>query len=390
MIKQGNISKCQQITSGFGEIGGKVITLISVYPLTVSDNPNGVQLFRHFGKGWRTEGYLHYLTNQINITPKLYNMKNKAYQADWFKTMDDYKLVERVDERFGYFIRSQIPEKSENLWESKFKEYEFVDWVQIIYNRHTLLDKSMGSDSNENVNANIDSEINIRMVKKFGKSPRTFQLQCSTKKIYPLLNYSIYTVCRHSSNGIDISFKGIITPSVGPTMVGPTTVAINLEALNNGTYTLNFYNEDFKHTGELIVSSDKYEMNFADQPSLNFINTPLNRIPEQTIWGTVGYHKQESSSLVQSFITELTNAGAEKKSYNPGFYNEFNIDNTGDIVQPGDNSGYWFIQSFIYHYTGDVEDIARLVQRYAHDYGEDMSIGIYTNKGEGILSWLCK
>ena len=340
---------------------------------------------------YRTEGYLHAQTNQINITPTLFYMNNKAYQADWFKTMNEYKLVERVEERFGYFIRFKIPEKTENLWESKLNEYDFVIETQMIFERRSFSDKSIGNVSMESVTENIDSEINIRMVEKYGKFPRTMQLQCSTKKIYPLFNYSIYTVCRESFNGNEISFKGVTRPGNGLNAEGPATAVIDLGALNNGTYTLCFYNGNLKQTGELVVSSDKYEMNFADQQAFNFTNAPLYRIPEQTIWGTIGFHHEEASSLVQSFISDLLNAGAEKKPFITGFYNEFEIDENGDIVPLGQlNSAYWFAQSFIYHYSGDTEKIMQLVQRYVDDYGKDMDVSIYTNKGEGITIFYCQ
>ena len=42
--------ECQQITSGLAKLGGKVIARTSVRPLTVSDNPNGVQPSPNFAK----------------------------------------------------------------------------------------------------------------------------------------------------------------------------------------------------------------------------------------------------------------------------------------------------------------------------------------------------
>ena len=62
------------------------------------------------GNAWKVSGYLHYSTNQITVFPRLYNMKNKDYQADWLKTMNDYELVE---------------------------------WVELDYNRYTIFDKSI-------------------------------------------------------------------------------------------------------------------------------------------------------------------------------------------------------------------------------------------------------
>ena len=43
-------TKCTAANKRLGEIGGKVITRISARPLTVGDNPNGVQPIPNFAK----------------------------------------------------------------------------------------------------------------------------------------------------------------------------------------------------------------------------------------------------------------------------------------------------------------------------------------------------
>jgi hypothetical protein len=83
------------------------------------------------GNAWFVNGYLHYLTNQITIFPRLFDMKNKDYQADWLKSMVDYKLVEQTNENSGYIIFFHVPEGTEKEWEAKFKEYEFVEWTDL-------------------------------------------------------------------------------------------------------------------------------------------------------------------------------------------------------------------------------------------------------------------
>ena len=45
-----NVNKMPADNKRFGKIGGKVITRTSVCPLTVSDNPNGMQLIPNFAK----------------------------------------------------------------------------------------------------------------------------------------------------------------------------------------------------------------------------------------------------------------------------------------------------------------------------------------------------
>jgi hypothetical protein len=340
------------------------------------------------GNAWKVTGYLHYLTNQITIFPRLYNIKNRNYQTDWLKSMNDYELIERG----GYIIRFQIPEDPENKGVPKFEEYDFVEWVELSHNRYTIYDKSIETGSDACVNVSVDSKISIRMVEISDISPRTLQFYCSTAMVYPCVNYPIYAVHQQSSNSIDISFKGVIENiGICLTAIGPATTVIDLGTLSNGTYILNLHNGDVTHTGELIVSSDSYKINFADNSDFHFTNTPLNKMPEQIIWGTVGYHKQETLPLVQSFLTGLMDLGAEKRPYNPGYYREFEIDGNGDIVQPGEGSGYYFAQSFIFNYSGDIMDIEQLVKQYARDYGNDyMYISVYTDKGEKFLSWMYK
>ena len=130
------------------------------------------------------------------------------------------------------------------------------------------------------IDANVDSEIHIRMAEIYDISPRTLQLYCSTTTIYPCSNYPIYVVSKQSSNTIDISFKGVIATDFCLTAIGPATAIIDLGTLSNGRYRLNLYNGAIKQSGELIVSRDSYMINFAKKNAFHFTNARLNRIPE--------------------------------------------------------------------------------------------------------------
>lgn len=249
------------------------------------------------------------------------------------------------------------------------------------------------SSCDKDSGTNVDSEINIKMVESLDIFPRTLLLHCSTTKIYPCLDYSIYVTCQQSSKNIDISFKGVSEPpGICRTQPWPATTVIDLGTLSNGTYLINIDNGDVKVKGNLIVSSDSYTVNVVNKSSLSFINTPLNKIPEHTIWGIIGYHEQGTSSLVQSFLTACKNLGATKGTYTPGYYNDraghaFEIDKNGDINYPDAALGYRFVQLFIFHYSENITDIEQLVRKYARDYGEHISITVNTDKGEEFLSF---
>ncbi|MDR0231020.1 MAG: hypothetical protein LBI82_02755 [Dysgonamonadaceae bacterium] len=236
----------------------------------------------------------------------------------------------------------------------------------------------------------IDTEINIRMVEVFDKSSRTLQMYFSTTKIYPCCNYPIALSWQKTSNSIEISFKSVIKTDLCLTAPGPATATIDLGALSNGTYQLNLQNEEVRYSGELVVTSENYSVNFVANPAFNFTNSRLNKIPEHTIWGLVGYHKEETLPLVQSFFTALMELGATKKSFTPGYYTGFEIDKNGDIAYPGALWGYWFDQPFIFHYSGNTSDLDEFLKQWSFEHSERMNVTINTDKGERFLSWMYK
>lgn len=241
----------------------------------------------------------------------------------------------------------------------------------------------------------IDSEIVITMMES---SSQALQMYFSTTKSYSCCNYPIDLSWKKSSNTIDIVFKGVIKADLCLTAIGPATASIDLGVLNNGTYQLNFYNEQVKQSGKLIVSSEGYKTNFADNSNFRFTTMTLNKRPENTIWLAISYREEE---VLSSFLEALMNLGASEKTFSRGYYSfntryqwlysGFVVEENGDITylpditNPGGGAwGYLFIQSFVFHFTGDSTNIEQLVKQYK----EQMEIRVYTDKGEQFLSWM--
>ena len=342
------------------------------------------------GDVWWTIGYLHYQTGEITIFPHLMNMNNRNYQADWLSTMSEYSLTEILDSGVGYVLDVIIPEDRtvhESHWKNIFNGFDIVELTDLSGTRYVLADGTINGGYEDGIKA-VDSKIHISPVERYETSPRTFHLHCATEKSYSSGSNPIIVTKEQSANVIDISFKGVA--EIGMTTdIGPARAYIDLGALPEGTYTLNFYNGDVKQTGRLVVSTDSYAIEFADSDIFGVSPLTLNRIPENTIWGYVAYHKQGTATLVDSFLNDLVGAGAVKKSYLPGYYREFEIDAKGAIVQPvPGTTGHYFDKLFIYGYSGDLADIDRLVRQYALNHGADMSIMINAESGEEFMSWM--
>lgn len=232
----------------------------------------------------------------------------------------------------------------------------------------------------------IDSDIEIKMRETLDSTKRTLQFYCSTERIYNCSNYGISNTFSKSSDNIDIDFREILIYDMCLTSLGPATTLIDLGALSNGTYNLNIKVERKRNEGQLIVTSDHYAISINNQKQLKISNTPLYRIPANTIWGTVGYHLSSTSTLVQTLIDSLQILGATAQNYQSGDYGYFEINTSGQILPP-QNHGNHFIQPFIFNYPGNTSELNNLVKNYGANYGDSLSIRLYTTKGEIFRSW---
>ena len=81
---------------------------------------------------------LHFMTNEITLNFWLSGMKDIDCQEDWLKTINDYQLVEIMnEERYeGYNIVFNVPEGTERQWETIFKGYEFIESIRLDYFIH--------------------------------------------------------------------------------------------------------------------------------------------------------------------------------------------------------------------------------------------------------------
>lgn len=166
----------------------------------------------------------------------------------------------------------------------------------------------------------IDSDVRLKLWETVDSTGRSLMLYCSTEKQYSCSNYAIDRSFNVSPGNIQIDFNGITTPEICLTSIGPATTTINLGSLANGTYQLVINVERNKSEGRLIVTSGFYEIILDQQEKLQIVNPILNRIPDNTIWGNVGYHTSTTAPLVQSFIDSLLQLGATSQVYQQGDY----------------------------------------------------------------------
>jgi len=239
----------------------------------------------------------------------------------------------------------------------------------------------------ENIDSDIefDTDIKIKMKETLDSSKRTLQFYCFTEKEYGCANYGIKSTFNYSSNSIEIDFKEVLFSDFCLTAFGPARTTIDLGTISNGIYKLNIKVGKNNSEGQIVVTSNSYSILLTNQSQLQLTNSPLHRIPTNTIWGTIGYHTSFSDTLVQSFIDSLLYLGATVQTYEPGDYDYFQIDSSGQILPP-QNYGNWIVRPYIFRYSGNTADLKTLLENFGTYYGNSMNIFLYTTKGEEFRS----
>lgn len=97
----------------------------------VLDFLNG-KSYTNDGINWFVTGYLHYQTNQITISPRLFEMHKIENQNDWLKSMKELKLHEKHNAKINSgVINFHVPEGEEKKWISIFKNFKIIEWAEL-------------------------------------------------------------------------------------------------------------------------------------------------------------------------------------------------------------------------------------------------------------------
>jgi hypothetical protein len=243
------------------------------------------------------------------------------------------------------------------------------------------------SCTRERVVSDFGENIKIKIVESVDSTKKTLTLKCFTEKIFNCSNYYLLHTVNVSTNKITINFTGISDPTICLTSLGPASAFIDLINLAHKDYELEINMGDTKFTGQLKVSAANYSVTMPVQNSVQFLNPSLNRLPPNTIWGTVHFHIAATNPVVQGFIDSLQILGAVPASYTPGEYSGFEIESNGQIKQVQD-LGYYFTRYYIFNYSGNSLPLKGLVRRYGINNPASLLVTLNTTKGETFMSWV--
>lgn len=235
----------------------------------------------------------------------------------------------------------------------------------------------------------INSAINLTSFEKLDPLGATFEMRCLTDSIYPCANYSVGFELDTIADTLKLTFIEIFSPSVCVPPDGPAFSLINLGDIANGTYQFPITVNTVVASAVITVTDSTIVITGGDSTWTNFTRPVLRRIPDNTIWGQVGYNAANAVDSANTFFDSLVSIGATVDTLSEGSYGYFYFDNAGNpdsILELGPSIGTTFRIPYVYHYTGDTAVLHSLVTAYANQ-GNVVEINVITSQGFEYRTW---
>ncbi|NLF44030.1 MAG: hypothetical protein GX587_15155 [Bacteroidales bacterium] len=238
----------------------------------------------------------------------------------------------------------------------------------------------LGSCSKSDNDSIIRDGVNIQVWEALSQNPHEVQLKIETCEMYNCLNFGInYELKKTSSNKFKVELTSVQIEEICEAGSGPARTVISLGNLNPGDYTIAFIVNDNDYDLKLNISDSRIKLDFANEPEGNDIHLALNelqRIPAQTLWGSVSVSQSANIPLFEDFFMSLNEMDVNDFTGVDGNYGYFIKSN--NLITNVDQTGAIETRSFLKSFSGNPEQIINLETIFK----DSMSVNWYYYDGE--------
>lgn len=229
----------------------------------------------------------------------------------------------------------------------------------------------------------LNFHLNLALSETISNNDRSLCMNFWSNSLKERAGFRLRSHVSKASGNINITLSTIAAtpPSKAPL---ETTAVIN--RLENRRYNVTIRLKEHLISGHLMVDKNTYQLDIEKNTLLTVKANKLNKLPLNTIYGSVHYYSPSSIGIVNGFLAALKKSGAVQQSYFPGSYGLFTIGSNGQIDQKND-SGYLYTKKFIYRYLGDDQKLKELVKKYAFEHTTDLMITLRTYDGQLFNLW---
>ncbi len=239
---------------------------------------------------------------------------------------------------------------------------------------------NVGLEENPKLITDIDNEFSIDLFESLAPQKRGLEFRTTAINNRRCVGYKINQELSVGFFSVNLNLSKVVVSGQQSCDTQETVTAIaKLSALENGVYDLQFnINKNIVSKGKLLVSNEDYELVFNAVNGIILLNKKLNRIPNQTVWGFVGYRGNNLDDVYEQLVNEFKGL-TQVTQLSVGNYGYFNID-ADHQIQPKTfpSNGKYF--SVIGHYE-NIEAIRQLVEKYRTAHSE-LTLNFYTANGD--------
>jgi hypothetical protein len=164
-------------------------------------------------------------------------------------------------------------------------------------------------------------------------------------------------------HSFDITFTDVTIPAYHSPQYAPAIADINLGILNNGQYELFFRDSTHISSAILLVST-------------------LKMLHKSTITVAIGWQDDSSAIIANSFVDSLMFYGAKQYKGPIGDYGYFYLDSSFSREKI---NGPFHSKKFIFTYTGDFNNIPKLIHSYQSRTNNLFDIYLTTYRGTYVI-----
>ena len=244
------------------------------------------------------------------------------------------------------------------------------------------------NDDELQVITDVEDTFSINLLEELTTTPRSFVLQLKSLQRQECGNYLInHNLNKQEDGQFTLAIEGLILPGNVECNNEAAFIAkdINIGTLPMGIHEVQINLRDaIVNEGLISVTEKGYELILESHIGIEFLNWELMRIPEQSIWGYVGFHDRPSSDENPENTTlfiEGLNAYANKIEPETGYYGKFISDDSNELTLLEDVEVIVH-KPFLFSHFDNLSEIKQYAERFREDVDNpNFEIKIFTSEG---------
>ena len=230
----------------------------------------------------------------------------------------------------------------------------------------------------------VDQEFNFQLwqnLSSTGSSP--LEIRMSTVEDYDCMNVAILSNYTRVGNRLELTLFDILDPEACLAGSGPAYGIEAIDDIEESSYDLRIELQGVvSNVGTLMATNEAFTVAMQDENGISWLQYEMRRIPENAVWGYIGYADATGLALAEDFLAELAAAGSAS-TLADGYYGYYTLKEDGSTIEinqtglpPADQN-----MTFISQFDGSAGELEQLILDFLADADPQFRLMVRDGKG---------